>query len=136
MGLNTQNVPLVVSISYGYSETDQCSITNCHGNTSQQYVERTNSEFMKIGLRGVSLNAASGDSGASGGNRCSSNTPLNPDYPAASPALTSVGATMLALKDQGDSINQNNNHNQNEVTDLPPYCDKHFWQKCANLTND
>jgi len=72
------------------------SIDNC--TRSDTYVNRTNVEFMKLGTRGVTLLAASGDQGAPG----DADTgcvdlfhPLNPLYPAASPWVTSVGATML-----------------------------------------
>jgi len=53
-------------------------------------------EFQKIGLRGVSLLSASGDSGANGRTdpTCTLQI-LKPDYPACSPYLTSVGATQL-----------------------------------------
>jgi tripeptidyl-peptidase-1 len=98
---STDNVPEVVSISYGWSESDQCSInpTECSsiGVTSQEYVGRVNTEFQKIGLRGVSLLSASGDSGANGrtDDFCTG-TVLYPDYPGSSPFITSVGATEIA----------------------------------------
>lgn len=56
--------PLVVSMSWGWPEPDQCQVGNCtNDETSQQYVNRTNVEFQKIGLRGITLLAASGDQG-------------------------------------------------------------------------
>jgi len=95
---NTQ-VPYVISMSWGWSEEDQCEIEpecNNLGINSVQYVQRVNTEFQKIGLRGVTILAASGDSGANGrtDEYCSANK-LRPDYPAASPFLVSVGATEL-----------------------------------------
>ncbi len=61
---------------------------------SHGFVSRVNAEFQKIGLRGVSIFVASGDSGANGrtDGDCSGPT-LLPDYPASSPYITSVGAT-------------------------------------------
>lgn len=96
----TKTVPLINSISYGWSETDQCTIAGgaCAmlGVNSQQYVARVNSEFQKIGLRGVTLMAASGDSGANGRTDPSCMDPnLKPGFPGASPYITTVGATQL-----------------------------------------
>jgi tripeptidyl-peptidase-1 len=67
------------------------------GVDSQQYVNRTNVEFQKIGLRGVTLLASSGDSGANGrtDGGCT-DTVLHPIFPGGSPYVTSVGATELS----------------------------------------
>jgi len=97
---NTPTVPQVVSISYGWSESDQCDIDpdECQslGVDSQGYVSRVNAEFQKIAARGLTILVASGDSGANGRTdpQCQL-TYLKPDYPAASPFITSVGATQL-----------------------------------------
>jgi len=99
---STQAVPQVISISYGWNEEDQCEqgigAQECQqlGVNSQQYVQRVNIEFQKIGLRGVSLVSASGDSGANGRTdpTCTENH-LNTPYPAASPYVTAVGATQI-----------------------------------------
>jgi len=93
-------VPLVISISYGWAEFDQCAInpSECTkiGVSSQGYVLRTNTEFQKIGLTGVTIVVASGDSGANGRtDYYCTETHLNPDYPACSPYVLSVGATQL-----------------------------------------
>jgi tripeptidyl-peptidase-1 len=93
--------PDVQSISYGWAEFDQCAISpsSCSkiGVNSQGYVQRVNAEFQKIGGQGVSLIVASGDSGANGRTDYYCNEKhLNPDYPAASPYVLSVGATQLA----------------------------------------
>jgi len=98
----TADVPLVVSMSYGWNEEDQCQQgiggTECQqlGVDSATYVARVNVEFQKIGLRGVSLFASSGDSGANGrtDGYCSEKH-LNPTFPAASPYVTAVGATQI-----------------------------------------
>jgi tripeptidyl-peptidase-1 len=109
---NATNPPDVVSISWGYTEVEQCGPTefgpdmpaNCTligVQSNATYVARANTEFLKLSARGVSLLAASGDSGAPGerNSDCERDgTPeaaLNPDFPAASPYVLSVGATML-----------------------------------------
>jgi len=99
---STTSVPQVNSISYGWNEEDQCEAgigqNECQalGVNSTQYVQRVNIEFQKIGLRGITLISASGDSGANGRTDpyCTENH-LNPPYPAASPYITSVGATQI-----------------------------------------
>merc|ERR1712048_96664 len=61
------------------------------------YVARTNTEFQKIGLKGTSLFAASGDSGANGrtDGECTG-TVLHASFPGSSPYITAVGATQLS----------------------------------------
>jgi tripeptidyl-peptidase-1 len=91
------SVPQVVSVSYGWSEMDQCEINpvECTG-TSQDYVTAVNNEFLKIGVTGVSILISSGDSGANGRTDPDCSLPyLKPDYPAASPFVTAVGATQM-----------------------------------------
>jgi len=95
--------PLVASISYGWDEEDQCEpgigLLECAqlGLDSRGYVARVNTEFQKIGLRGISLFVSSGDSGVYGRTDpgCKGNH-FNPDYPGASPYITSVGATQVS----------------------------------------
>jgi len=99
----TASVPLVLSISYGWNEEDQCEdgigAQECQalGVDSKGYVRRVNIEFQKVGIRGVSMFCASGDSGANGRTDpdCTE-THLNPPFPAASPFITSVGATQIS----------------------------------------
>jgi len=97
---NTTVVPLVNSISYAWSELDQCGSAtspydcNTFGVNSEQLVAATNTNFQKIGLRGVSVMVASGDSGVYG--RTAENCvgpQFRPDFPACSPWVTSVGGT-------------------------------------------
>jgi len=96
----TTDLPYVNSISYGWSEADQCTINpkECQqiGVKSYGYVARVNTEWQKLGVRGVTLLSASGDSGAHGRTDpdCSAKT-LLPDYPGCSPYVTSVGGTEL-----------------------------------------
>merc|ERR1719456_1462582 len=95
-------VPDAVSVSWGWSEAQQCSAgigqAECQtlGIDNAQYVQRVNTEFMKIGARGVSLLVASGDSGANGrSDELCTDKRLHPTFPAASPYVTAVGATQL-----------------------------------------
>jgi len=92
--MNTDNVPSVLSMSWGWSETDQCSITNCV--TSKQYVDRVNVEYAKLGLRGITIVVASGDAGAPGrtDEMCDSDS-VHAVFPGGSPYVTSVGATFV-----------------------------------------
>jgi len=99
---NMENPPLVNSMSWGWAEIQQCSpevFPVCMVSTDPEvYVKRTNIEFMKLGLRGVTLLASSGDAGAlSRINEGCTNTnpPLNPVFPTSSPWVTSVGGTVV-----------------------------------------
>merc|ERR1712039_240242 len=99
---STKSVPESVSISWGWAESGQCQSgiaeTECTtlGVDAAGYVARTNTEFQKIGLRGTSLFAASGDSGANGrtDGECTG-TVLHASFPGSSPYITAVGATQL-----------------------------------------
>lgn len=97
---STTDVPQVNSISYGWWEGDQCSIAGDEctqiGVDSTGYVTRVNTEFQKIGVRGISLLASSGDSGANGRTDPDCSIPhLRASFPASSPYVTAVGATEL-----------------------------------------
>lgn len=101
----TEVVPQVISISYAWSELDNCQAgiggDDCAalGVDSETYVAMVNTEFQKIALRGISVLVASGDSGANGRTNgfCDYSTSaiLRPDFPASSPWVTSVGGTEL-----------------------------------------
>ena len=78
----------MISISYGGQEAD----------LPASYQKRQCNEYMKLGLAGVSIVVASGDSGVSGpGGRClgPGNNIFSPDFPATCPYLTTAGATYL-----------------------------------------
>jgi len=66
--LEMSPLPMVFSISYGLAELDQClfekPICDKLGYSSEMYVERTNTNFQKMGVMGSSLIVSSGDSGA------------------------------------------------------------------------
>jgi len=95
-------LPYSISISYAWSELDQCGQAtspydcNTFGVNTQGLVERTNTNFEKAGIRGVSVMVASGDSGVHGrtDEGCQAKT-FRPDFPASSPFVTSVGGTYI-----------------------------------------
>ena len=99
--LNSTVTLHVVSISFGEWEGAQCSIMDqavCDllDIDNQQYMAVVNALLMKLGMLGTSIVVASGDDGAHSDldEQCSA-IQLQPMYPATSPYVTSVGATML-----------------------------------------
>lgn len=95
---NSKKIPDIISMSWGWSETDQCSITQCNNETAKQYVDRVNVEYIKLGLRGVTITVSSGDAGAPGRTNedCMDNTnTVHAVFPGSSPWITSVGATFI-----------------------------------------
>ncbi len=99
-----KDIPEVISISYDWSEWDQCSITECNNETAKEYIERTNLEAMKLVLRGITVLVSSGDAGSPSRvneecvNQTQSGLPyptLNPEYPTSCPWITSVGGTFV-----------------------------------------
>jgi tripeptidyl-peptidase-1 len=98
--VNTEKIPHVISISYGWAEDDQCRIIDCSGGlTAESYIDRTNVELMKLALRGVSVSVSSGDAGAPGrtAEGCGS---INPVFPGSSPYVTSIGAVAILSGDE------------------------------------
>ena len=81
---NLSPMPTVVSLSWGIGEN------NYKDNLGVLYAD--NDAFRKLGLLGVTVFAASGDTGpgSRGFNSC---TRFDPGWPATSPYLTAVGAT-------------------------------------------
>ena len=98
---NSTNPPMVNSMSYGWSEKDQCDpmvFPECYiSGDPEVYTKRTNIEFMKLSLRGITLLASSGDAGAPGrtSEECDETSPLNPVFPTSSPYVLSVGGTII-----------------------------------------
>ena len=102
--LNSSKVPDVLSMSWGWSAKEQCAsgLGTCPGNmTSSEYIRRVNIEYIKMGLRGITVTVSSGDAGAPGrtNEMCSLNidgvSNVNPTFPGSSPYITSVGGTYL-----------------------------------------
>ncbi|XP_022077336.1 tripeptidyl-peptidase 1 [Acanthochromis polyacanthus] len=79
---NMSDLPWVHTISYGDDEDS----------LSTAYMMRINTEFMKAGVRGISLLFASGDSGA-GCKHMGKQNSFRPSFPASSPYVTTVGGT-------------------------------------------
>ena len=95
--VNKKEIPNVISMSWGWSEDQQCTIANCTNTTSQQFINRVNVEYMKMGLRGVTILVSSGDAGAPGrtSEGCDVSRPVNPVFPGSSPWVTTIGATFV-----------------------------------------
>ncbi len=116
---NATQAPNVVSISWGWPEDDQCKIIGCKNSwnpvqDSYNYVYKVDIEFMKIGLRGITVLASSGDQGAPGDENSDCPGYLSSIYPGASPWVTSVGATMLVKSTEQST----------DSAALPPICQK------------
>jgi len=89
-----EDAPLVHSVSYGNDEKQQ---------TSTEYMISCNVQFMKAGVRGISVLFASGDQGVCGRSGCGIfSKHFNPDFPAGSPYITSVGGTDFVGDEIGD----------------------------------
>ena len=138
--LNTSSVPEVLSMSWGWSARDQCSagLGKCPGNmTSAQYLHRVNMEYVKMGLRGITVTVSSGDAGAPGRTNeiCSLHQgvpPVNPAFPGSSPFITSVSATYIVPQEPStDNIWESSLCKQygcvNGTSELPCNYDKTAW---------
>tara|TARA_Y100000590_G_scaffold446604_1_gene580556 strand:+ start:3295 stop:5073 length:1779 start_codon:yes stop_codon:yes gene_type:complete len=103
-----KNIPDVISMSWGWSESDQCSVTTCNNETSRQYVDRVNNEYVKLGVRGLTITVSSGDAGAPGRTNegCYDNSDtVHAAFPGSSPWITSVGATFIEMPDKNITYN-------------------------------
>ncbi|XP_071383867.1 tripeptidyl-peptidase 1 [Centroberyx affinis] len=80
---NMSDLPWVHTISYGDDEDS----------LSDAYMMRISTEFMKAGVRGISLLFASGDSGAGCRHLTKGENSFRPSFPASSPYVTTVGGT-------------------------------------------
>lgn len=80
---NMSELPRVHTVSYGDDEDS----------LSGAYMARINTEFMKAGVRGLSLLFASGDSGAGCRHMGKTQNSFRPSFPASSPYVTTVGGT-------------------------------------------
>eukprot|EP01006_Ploeotia_vitrea_P054045 TRINITY_DN67842_c2_g1_i1.p1 TRINITY_DN67842_c2_g1~~TRINITY_DN67842_c2_g1_i1.p1 ORF type:complete len:566 (+),score=50.61 TRINITY_DN67842_c2_g1_i1:19-1716(+) len=87
--MDQPNPPQMNSVSYGNDEVQQ---------TSSEYMESCNDQFMKAGSMGLSILFASGDMGVWGRTGASRNGKFNPDFPAGSPYVTAVGGTNFQTK--------------------------------------
>jgi len=88
--LSASQIPLVNSVSYGGNEVD----------LPLEYRSTVDREFQKLAALGVSIVVSSGDAGATNvGHGSTSCAALLPQYPAASPFVTSVSATYFTPSD-------------------------------------
>jgi len=127
---NDINATLVTSISYGWPEYLSCNITDCQSLdilNSQDYVQRSNIEFAKLGSIGHTVVVASGDDGTAGGHSSDNDcTALEPCFPAASPWVLTVGATSIEPSSESEN-----------AAGLPPICTDTFYQcNCTTSTNE
>ena len=86
---NFTNPPLVLSISYGLDEKYVTRLAH----------ETFNTQAIKCGAMGITIFAASGDDGAHSSSvrgRRTEHCGYEPDFPAASPYVTAVGATAVS----------------------------------------
>jgi len=123
-------VPSVVSMSWGWTENDQCEITPC--TNSQTYVGRCNNEFQKIIMTGITICASSGDQGAPGDGDpdCLDKAqPVSSIYPGASPFVLSVGATMLVTP---TTVKQRKEKRVNDQP-VPPICTTYTCADTATM---
>eukprot|EP00697_Spironema_sp_BW2_P009776 gnl/Spiro4/2477_TR1193_c1_g1_i1.p1 gnl/Spiro4/2477_TR1193_c1_g1~~gnl/Spiro4/2477_TR1193_c1_g1_i1.p1 ORF type:complete len:568 (+),score=155.92 gnl/Spiro4/2477_TR1193_c1_g1_i1:43-1704(+) len=87
--------PLVHSISWGSSEAGAAAYDSAT-------MIRTNTEFMKMGLQGLSVLVASGD-GGTGNTGLLGCKQFDPSWPASSPFVTTVGGTYLTSSASTDT---------------------------------
>eukprot|EP01125_Pyxidicula_operculata_P003375 TRINITY_DN1404_c0_g1_i1.p1 TRINITY_DN1404_c0_g1~~TRINITY_DN1404_c0_g1_i1.p1 ORF type:complete len:544 (-),score=159.79 TRINITY_DN1404_c0_g1_i1:51-1682(-) len=87
---NSPQIPYVISVSYGDEESS----------ISKDYADALNVQFQKMALRGVSVLFASGDNGVG----CTSSCVNDPNWPASSPFITSVGGFQGPAPLDGDTI--------------------------------
>jgi tripeptidyl-peptidase-1 len=87
---NSKNPPLVHSVSYG-------EVENAAVGMQQDSMKRINTEFQKVGVRGLTVTVASGDDGVANfqARQSKSYCGFNPSFPASSPYVLAVGATQF-----------------------------------------
>jgi len=78
---NDADSPYLFSVSYGQTESS----------AGESYCNRLNTELAKIGTNGVTVFFAAGDSGAGGGCSEADKDVFEPDFPACSPYVTTIG---------------------------------------------
>lgn len=130
-----KDVPLVLSMSWGWYSAGMCTGSpppaTCNGMTSQQYVQRVETEFMKMAARGITIVAASGDQGAPGDEYYLCNPGVSDIYPGSSLWATSLGATQLG--------SPNNAVAEGEPSPKYPWnapvCEPSSGFKCADGSN-
>jgi len=96
-----KNPPLVHSLSWG---SDEFQNGTDKGDSDIGYMHAINAQFMQLGVRGVSVIVAAGDSGVCGFEGCGfgAKKRYHAVFPASSPYVTSVGGTSFAQSQIGD----------------------------------
>jgi tripeptidyl-peptidase-1 len=91
LAMNQTHPPTVLSVSWGSGESG----------FDAAHQSAANSEFAKIGLKGITIVTASGDAGTGkqGFWKC---TKFDPTWPASSPYVTSVGGTYVVEGDDAE----------------------------------
>jgi len=84
--MNMSHPPAVLSISWGNGESG----------FDVQHQHAASAEFAKMGLKGISILAASGDEGTGGHGGILGCKQFDPTWPASSPYVTAVGGSYLA----------------------------------------
>lgn len=123
--LNMPNPPLVHEVSWGAGESGCASydITT---------VQSLNTNFQIMGLRGLTVLVASGDSGTSATTLCRA---FDPTFPASSPYVTAVGGTYLDA-DSGVEIGWNSSGGGfSNVFPRPSYQDAAVLKYLNNTTS-
>jgi len=110
---NTTVLPNLFSVSYGDHERT----------LSTEYMKRVNTEFMKAGVRGLSILFASGDDGAGCHYFNDSSYTFEPDFPASSPYVTTVGGTEFTstFSDIDEKANDISGGGFSNVFTMPDY---------------
>jgi len=99
--LERDDPPLVVSMSFGWM-TMRDGVWGC----TEDEVAEIERNFEELGRRGVSLIAASGDAGSGFFNSTGEDPELMTLWPANSPWVTAVGATVFSSQDNLSADNQ------------------------------
>ena len=92
-----------MSCSFEWSEKSQCTEPTGKANptctdlkiTTPEYIQRTSLEFLKLATKGVTVVVSSGDDGVLGNAKGCTDQTFDPQFPASSPYVLTVGATMM-----------------------------------------
>lgn len=122
---NTEKPPLVNSASYSDKERS----------VDVDYMRRVNTEFMKAGLRGLTMLFASGDDGAG----CRDNKSFEPQFPSTSPYVTTIGGTAFIKpfgigEEQGYDISGGGFSNVFDMPDYQKEAVDHYFEVADNKT--
>lgn len=122
--MSDEEIPLTISVSYGDDEHT----------VNLDYARRVNIEFIKAGLRGISILFASGDGGVAG-SRPRDCTKFVPTFPAASPWVTAVGGTMVNPDDDDEYGVDFSTGGFSNYWPRPSYQDAHVKHYVENINN-